>query len=228
MELLCQDVSVEHLTLVWTEASREMLTEACRWGNAGVAKYLLSQMPSCQFLSEMALVAAERGHLETLVVLEEAGTEWSPDGELWSQILMKSCEGGHASIARHALSQWPAVLETDEVRSQMKCWMISDSLQQGEALTSACASGSAELVELLYMAKAKEADFTKIRSYRRGERVPLQVAVKSRNSEVIRTVLKYSQRIDYSVSVSRTITLHLTLTYNSGRRLCEKRSLLDQ
>ena len=100
MELLCQDVSVEHLTLVWTEASREMLTEACRWGNAGVAKYLLSQMPSCQFLSEMALVAAERGHLETLVVLEEAGTEWSPDGELWSDRKSTRLNSSHRNTSR--------------------------------------------------------------------------------------------------------------------------------
>ena len=95
-----------------------MLTEACKWGNAGVAKQLLSQMPACPFLSEMALLAAERGHLETLMVLEEAGTEWSPDGELWSQILMKSCQGGYPSIARHALSRWPAAIETDKVRSK--------------------------------------------------------------------------------------------------------------
>ena len=57
------------------------------------------------------------------------------------------------------------------------------------------------------MAKAKEAKLIRKNAFGqeyfgRQKRVPLQVAVKSRNSAVIRMVLKHSQRINYGAGVS--------------------------
>jgi hypothetical protein len=77
-------------------------------------------------------------------------------------------------------------------------------------LTLACASGSAELVELLYKANAKEAPFESGHASEfdfeltlcKGDRVPLQVAVRSENPEVVRVVLKHSKRIDMNARVS--------------------------